>query len=66
MGIPEEGLQQVFDKFKRVDDRRGAMMGTGLGLAIVRHIVNTHGGEIWVKSRKGEGSTFTFSLPVSS
>jgi two-component system sensor histidine kinase GlrK len=66
MGIPEEGLQQVFDKFKRVDDHRGAIMGTGLGLAIVRHIVNTHGGEIWVKSRKGEGSTFTFSLPVSS
>jgi len=66
MGIPEDGLQQVFDKFKRVDDRRGAIMGTGLGLAIVRHIVNTHGGQIWVKSKIGDGSTFTFSLPVSS
>lgn len=65
MGIPEDGLQQVFDKFKRVDDRRGAIRGTGLGLAIVRHIVNAHGGEIWVKSKIGEGSTFTFSLPVS-
>jgi two-component system sensor histidine kinase GlrK len=64
MGIPEDGLQQVFDKFKRVDDRRGAMMGTGLGLAIVRHIINTHGGQIWVRSKKGEGSTFTFSLPA--
>jgi len=64
-GIPEEGLMQVFDKFKRVDDGRGAVMGTGLGLAIVRHIINAHGGKIWVKSKEGEGSTFTFSLPVS-
>jgi two-component system sensor histidine kinase GlrK len=65
IGIPEDGLQQVFDKFKRVDERRGAIRGTGLGLAIVRHIINTHGGQIWVKSKIGEGSTFTFSLPVS-
>ncbi|MGV8056989.1 MAG: ATP-binding protein [Smithellaceae bacterium] len=65
MGIPEDGLQQVFDKFQRVDDHRGAIRGTGLGLAIVRHIINTHGGQIWVKSKIGEGSTFTFSLPVS-
>jgi two-component system sensor histidine kinase GlrK len=65
IGIPEEGLQKVFDKFKRVDDRRGAIRGTGLGLAIVRHIINAHGGQIWVKSEIGEGSTFTFSLPVS-
>jgi two-component system sensor histidine kinase GlrK len=64
-GIPEDGLVQVFDKFKRVDDGRGAVMGTGLGLSIVRHIINAHGGHIWVKSKKGEGSTFTFSLPVS-
>jgi two-component system, NtrC family, sensor histidine kinase GlrK len=64
MGIPEDGLQRVFDKFKRVDDRRGAIRGTGLGLAIVRHIINAHGGQIWVKSKIGEGSTFTFSLPA--
>ncbi|MEN6623456.1 MAG: HAMP domain-containing sensor histidine kinase [Smithella sp.] len=65
IGIPEDRLQQVFDKFKRVDNRRGAIRGTGLGLAIVRHIINNHGGRIWVKSKVGEGSTFTFSLPVS-
>jgi two-component system sensor histidine kinase GlrK len=64
-GIPEDGLVQVFDKFKRVDDGRGAVMGTGLGLSIVRHIINAHGGHVWVKSKNGEGSTFTFSLPVS-
>jgi len=64
-GIPEDGLIQVFDKFKRVDDRRGAIRGTGLGLAIARHIINAHGGYIWVRSKVGEGSTFTFSLPVS-
>ncbi len=63
-GIPEDGLMQVFDKFKRVDDKRGAIRGTGMGLAIVRHIINAHGGHIWVKSKVGEGSTFTFSLPV--
>jgi two-component system, NtrC family, sensor histidine kinase GlrK len=65
IGIPDDGLQQVFEKFKRVDDRRGAIRGTGLGLAIVRHIINAHGGKIWVRSKLGEGSTFTFSLPVS-
>ncbi|HYA14459.1 MAG TPA: ATP-binding protein [Syntrophales bacterium] len=63
-GIPEDGLMQVFDKFKRVDDKRGAIRGTGMGLAIVRHIINAHGGRIWVKSKVGEGSTFTFSLPA--
>lgn len=63
-GIPEDGLMQVFDKFKRVDDKRGAIRGTGMGLAIVRHIINAHGGHIWVKSKVGEGSTFTFSIPA--
>ena len=63
-GIPEDGLQKVFDKFQRVDDHRAAIRGTGLGLAIVRHIINAHGGQIWVKSKIGEGSAFTFSLPV--
>ncbi len=63
-GIPEDGLTQVFDKFKRVDDKRGSEMGSGLGLAIVRHVINAHGGHIWVKSKVGEGSTFIFSLPA--
>ena len=62
-GIPEEYHARVFDKFIRVDD--GACSGgTGLGLAISKEIVRAHRGVIWVDSRLGEGSTFTFTLPT--
>ncbi len=64
-GIAEEHLQEIFDKFKRVDDRKGAVRGTGLGLSIAKHIVNAHGGAIWAESERGTGSTFVFSLPMS-
>jgi two-component system sensor histidine kinase GlrK len=63
-GIPESGLQEVFEKFRRVDDGKGAVRGTGLGLAIVKHIINAHGGHVWAESEFGKGSTFTFSLPL--
>lgn len=63
-GIPEEGLKEVFEKFKRVDEKKGSVRGTGLGLAIVKHIVNAHGGQAWAESAAGRGSTFTFSLPL--
>jgi signal transduction histidine kinase len=65
-GIPESGLKDVFEKFRRVDDGKGAVRGTGLGLAIVKHIINAHGGHVWVESEFGRGSTFTFSLPALS
>jgi two-component system sensor histidine kinase GlrK len=65
-GIPEENLQEIFDKFKRVDDRKKAVRGTGLGLAIARHIINAHGGSIGAESEPGNGSTFIFSLPLLS
>jgi two-component system, NtrC family, sensor histidine kinase GlrK len=65
-GIPESGLKEVFEKFRRVDDGKGAVRGTGLGLAIVKHIINAHGGRVWAESVIGKGSTFTFSLPVLS
>jgi signal transduction histidine kinase len=65
-GIPESGLKEVFEKFRRVDDGKGAVRGTGLGLAIVKHIINAHGGHVWAESKVGKGSTFTFSLPAPS
>jgi len=65
-GIPASKLKEVFEKFKRVDDGKGAVRGTGLGLAIVKHIINAHGGHVWAESEVGKGSTFTFSLPVPS
>ena len=64
-GIPEEKLQEVFERFQQVDasDSR-ARGGTGLGLAICRSIVQQHGGKIWVTSKPGVGSTFHFTLPT--
>jgi two-component system phosphate regulon sensor histidine kinase PhoR len=64
IGIPEEDLGRIFERFYRVDKARSrALGGTGLGLAIVKHLVQGLGGEISVQSRLGEGSTFTFTLP---
>jgi two-component system phosphate regulon sensor histidine kinase PhoR len=64
IGIPEEDLGRIFERFYRVDKARSrALGGTGLGLAIVKHLVQSLGGEISVQSRIGEGSTFTFTLP---
>ncbi|CAM3783082.1 ATP-binding protein [Mesobacillus thioparans] len=67
LGIPPEAMDKVFEKFYRVDnsDRR-SIGGTGLGLAIVKEIIHVHDGEIEVRSKYGEGSTFTITLPVSS
>jgi two-component system phosphate regulon sensor histidine kinase PhoR len=64
VGIPEESLPKIFDRFYRVKDARTRdVMGTGLGLAIVRNIVDAHLGTIEVKSKVGEGTTFTVTLP---
>jgi len=65
IGIPEEELTRIFDKFYRVDNRlTRATPGAGVGLYICRMIVTAHGGHIWLKSASGSGSTFFFSLPV--
>src|ERR671912_410326 len=64
LGIPEEDLGQLFERFYRVDkDRSRASGGSGLGLAISKQIVEMHGGEIYVESEVGAGSTFRVRLP---
>ena len=63
-GIPPEARERVFERFYRVDRARSRETGgTGLGLSIVKHIVQAHGGEVWLKSELGEGTTFFFTLP---
>lgn len=64
-GIPPDSLETIFDRFQQVDasDSRDRG-GTGLGLAICRSIVQQHGGQIWVESILGQGSTFCFTLPI--
>ncbi|MGC9468373.1 MAG: ATP-binding protein [Anaerolineae bacterium] len=64
VGIPEGDLPRIFERFYKTDRAR-AQEGTGLGLAIAKHIVQGHGGSIWVESREGVGSTFFFTLPVA-
>lgn len=66
IGIPEEELGKIFDKFHRVDRRDSSeSYGHGLGLYICRSLVEAQGGQIWVDSVLGEGSTFRFSLPLA-
>ncbi len=64
IGIPMASLERIFERFYRVDRARSrGTGGTGLGLSIVRHVVTNHGGEVNVRSREGEGSTFTLRFP---
>ena len=67
IGIPESDLERIFERFYRVDAARSREAGgTGLGLSIARHIVDAHGGRIWVESAVGQGSRFRFSIDVAS
>jgi len=64
IGIPEDELERVFERFFRVDQARSrATGGTGLGLSIVKHVAQNHGGDVRVWSQPGRGSTFTIRLP---
>ena len=62
VGIPNEELPRIFERFYKVDRARG-QAGTGLGLAIAKHTVEAHGGKIWVESALGKGTTFYFTVP---
>jgi signal transduction histidine kinase len=66
LGIAEDELAQIFDRFHRVDPNmtRG-VGGTGLGLYICRELVEGMHGRMWVTSTEGEGSTFAFELPIA-
>ena len=66
IGIADENLDRIFERFYRVDPARSrATGGTGLGLSIVKHVVKNHGGEVKVWSAPGVGSTFAIRLPVT-
>jgi signal transduction histidine kinase len=66
IGIPEDKLESIFDRFQQVDvSNARSQGGTGLGLTICREIVEQHDGQIWVESQLGCGSTFYFTLPVN-
>jgi signal transduction histidine kinase len=62
-GIPREHATAIFDKFRQIPGT-GRLPGTGLGLAIVKHIIQAHGGSVWVESEVGKGSTFIVRLPA--
>ncbi|RFA19331.1 sensor histidine kinase [Subtercola boreus] len=67
IGIPEDDLGRVFERFFRVDQARSRNTGgTGLGLSIVKHVIENHGGDIRVWSQPALGSTFTIRLPAAS
>ncbi len=64
VGIPQESVNKIFDRFYRVDKARTRQLGgTGLGLAIAKEMIQAHGGDIWAQSKEGRGTTVFFTLP---
>ncbi|HET9220978.1 MAG TPA: ATP-binding protein, partial [Roseiflexaceae bacterium] len=67
VGIAEEAHGHIFTPFFRADNPlREQAGGTGLGLSITKTLVNLHGGEIWFESHEGQGTTFSFTLPIGA
>ncbi len=66
-GIPKNKQKKIFETFYQVDSGKNTKFGgAGLGLAISRGIILAHSGKIWVKSKEGKGSTFSFTLPIKT
>lgn len=66
IGVAEDKVAAIFEKYKTLESSDLNMPGTGLGLPIAKQIVEVHGGRIWAESRPGEGSVFTFTIPCSA
>ena len=67
IGIKEEDMGKLFRTFQQLDMGTSRKYGgTGLGLAITKQLVELHGGTVWAESKYGEGTTFTFTLPLKS
>ncbi len=67
MGVAEKDIPIVFEEFRQLDGSTSRQAeGTGLGLPISKRLVEMHGGRLWVESKVGVGSTFSFTLPASS
>ena len=64
VGVPKADQARIFERFYKVDRARVRGGGTGLGLSIARHVLEQHGGRIWVDSEEGAGATFSFALPI--
>src|SRR5262249_43048900 len=64
IGISPEDQEAAFEEFRQVGRSDKKAEGTGLGLTLCRKFIELHGGRIWVKSEVGQGSTFTFTIPV--
>ena len=64
IGIPKTNLSHVFERFYKADKSR-TNSGSGLGLAIAKHTIEAHGGTIWAQSEEGNGSTFSFTIPLN-
>ena len=64
MGIAPEDQDAIFGEFRQAGTADKKVEGTGLGLALSRKFIELHGGQIWVESQPGKGSTFSFTLPA--
>ncbi len=65
IGIPENEQKMLFEPYRSLKSDRERLSGLGLGLSLSKKLVELHGGRIWVKSKKGKGSTFGFSIPLA-